>query len=445
MLDLFKQFIAEHQLLNDRHHYLLACSGGVDSMVLLDLCKRAGIPFDLAHVNYGLRGNDSDQDEALVLETSIRLNLKLHRIKFPDSDQVGASGFNLQEKARNFRYQWFDQLKDENGNPFAGVITAHHGSDQVETVLKNLFFGTGVNGMTGMRPVQKILHGLSRIRPLLFANKTMLVQYAVDRQLKWREDKSNQEEYYIRNFIRNSLINNLLGRIPKIENNILDTVDRIGEIDEFFRGQAELWMQKHGIIKKGESRLPILALKKTKGYLSLIEYWLKPAGFSHAQSKAVMELVNAANGKYIASETHRVVRDRGWLVLMEKKAEQADIYILDNDCKILNYNGEKLEIVVKKQSELEKSPMVAQLNYSTLEFPLILRRWKEGDYFYPLGMSKKKKLSRFLIDIKLTPLEKESVWVLESNKRICWVVGYRIDNRFKVDLNTDNVFKINKI
>jgi tRNA(Ile)-lysidine synthase len=241
------------------------------------------------------------------------------------------------------------------------------------------------------------------------------------------------------------LINNLLGRIPQIENNILDTVDRIGEIDEFFRGQAELWMQKHGIIKKGESRLPILALKKTKGYPSLIEYWLKPAGFSHAQSKAVMELVNAANGKYIASETHRVVRDRGWLVLLEKQVEQADIYILDNDCKILKYNGEKLEIVVKKQSELEKSPLVAQLNYSTLEFPLILRRWKEGDYFYPLGMSKKKKLSRFLIDIKLTPLEKESVWVLESNKRICWVVGYRIDNRFKVDLNTDNVFKINKI
>lgn len=445
MLDLFKQFIAEHQLLNDRHHYLLACSGGVDSMVLLDLCKRAGISFDLAHVNYGLRGNDSDQDETLVLETSISLNLKLHQIKFPDTHRVGATGFNLQEQARNFRYQWFDQLKDQNGNPYAGVITAHHGSDQVETVLKNLFFGTGVNGMTGMRLVQKIHHGLSRIRPLLFANKTMLVQYALDHQLRWREDKSNQEEYYIRNFIRNSLINNLIERIPQIENNILNTVDRMGEMDEFLRGQAKLWMQKYGTIKKGESSLPILALKKTKGYQSLVEYWLRPAGFSRAQSKAVMELVNAANGKYIASETHRVVRDRGWLVLIEKKVEESDMYILDNDCKSINYIQGKLEIGINKRSKLESSPLVAQLDYSSLEFPLILRRWREGDYFYPLGMNKKKKLSRFLIDIKLTPLEKESVWVLESNKRICWVVGYRIDNRFKVDINTYNVFKINKI
>jgi tRNA(Ile)-lysidine synthase len=444
LLSRFKDFVHQQRLIKKEARYLLACSGGMDSIVLVDLCIQSKIEFDLAHVNYGLRGEDSNLDEKSVWETAKRIGVHCHLTHFPDSHRVGESGYNLQEQARNFRYAWFSSLRDERGNEYAGILTAHHGNDQAETVLKNLFFGTGLSGLAGMSARMKPQSGLSRLRPLLFATKEELQQYAIDRGIKWREDASNESDDYIRNIIRKQLTGNLLQRIPSLINNINKTAFRLDESGRFIQTQVKKWMDKHGVFGEGESRLPIQALQQTEGYIAILECWLKSMGFTYAQLQSVAQLMCASNGRMIESESHRLVRDRGWLVCLEKKSENNSIQFIEEGC--LNFNFDMGRLVFQANGpslKLDQELTVAQMDYSKLEFPLKLRRWKPGDYFYPLGMTKKKKLSRFLIDLKLTPLEKEKVWIMESGSRICWVVGLRIDNRFKVDESSYRVLKIN--
>lgn len=443
LLNRFQDFIHQQRLLKKESRYLLACSGGVDSMALVDLCIQSKIEFDLAHVNYGLRGEDSNLDEKSVLDSANHLGVHCHFIRFPDAHRVGEPGFNLQEQARNFRYDWFSSLRDERGNEYAGVLTAHHGSDQTETVLKNLFFGTGLSGLTGMSASMTPESGIPRLRPLLFATKKELKEYAIDRTINWREDASNQSIDYIRNLIRNLLINNLLQRIPSLENNINQSALRLNEVNRFVQAQAKQWMKRYGVLESGESRLPIRALRQTEGFIAILDYWLKPLGYSYAQVQSVERLMHAPSGRMVESETHRLVRDRDWLVCLEKKSENTSIQIIEEDCLKFKFELGQLALqVVGAPYLLEEDSMIAQLDYSKLEFPLKLRRWKLGDYFYPLGMAKKKKLNRFLIDLKQTPLEKEKIWILESGSRICWVVGLRIDNRFKIDVDSNKVLKI---
>ncbi len=439
----FQSFIQKQQLLKKDGRYLLACSGGMDSMVLLDLCIHSGIDIALAHVNYGLRGTDSDLDEQLVRETAAQRGVLFHHTTYPDAHRVGESGFNLQEQARNFRYDWFDSLRDSQGNAYVGVLTAHHGSDQTETVLKNLFFGTGLSGLTGISSLMIPQSGLSRIRPLLFASKSELLHYAAYHHLVWREDASNLKEDYLRNVIRKNLISNLLNKLPQLENNVMKTADRLQETERFVQSQVRNWIDRYGKNKPGETRLPILALQKTNGFLVIIDAWLKPVGFSYAQVEAVAGLMESANGRMIESDTHRVVRDRQWLVCLEKNTELPIIQLVDADSRALTFEVGRLEMeILNAIHRLEHETEIAQLDYAELEFPLKLRPWKAGDYFYPLGMPKKKKVSRLLIDLKLTPLEKEKVWILESGSRICWVVGLRIDHRFKVNENSSKILKI---
>jgi tRNA(Ile)-lysidine synthase len=444
LLQHFQWHIQQHQLLKREGRYLLACSGGVDSMVLLDLCVHSNITFDLAHVNYGLRGEDSDWDEQLVLETAAQRGIFCHQTKYPEGHRVGESGFNLQEQARNFRYHWFDTLRDHQGNAYAGVLTAHHGSDQTETVLKNLFFGTGLSGLTGISFLMTPQSGLARIRPLLFSTKSELLQYATGHQLVWREDASNLKEDYLRNSIRKNLISNFINKIPQLENNIISTTERLRQTEHFVAAQVRSWVSRFGRKKPGESRLPIRALQNSDGFMVLLDAWLKPVGFSYAQVEAVARLMDSVNGRMIESDTHRVVRDRHWLVCLEKNNELPIIQWIDLECRELEFEMGRLDIqVLSTFNPLLRGAETAQLNHASLEFPLKLRPWRAGDYFYPLGMPKKKKVSRLLIDLKLTPLEKEKVWILESGSRICWVVGLRIDHRFKVDENSSKILKIN--
>lgn len=438
MLQSFCTFFKENNLDTRQTHFLVAVSGGIDSVVLCHLCKDAGLHFSIAHCNFGLRGEESVRDEQFVRTLGEKLATTVYVTRFDTIGYAEAQRISIQEAARDLRYRWFEELRATHG--FAYTLLAHHADDNIETLLMLFFRGTGLQGLTGM-PI-KSDSDRHILRPLLQVRRKEIYNYATSHTLSWVEDSSNVSSKYTRNFFRNELLPQIREVYPQAEENLLQNIERFKKISGLYQlavqGLKEKICEPHG----SEVRIPVLKLLQYQ-HTSLVYEIIKDYGFGEKQVPEVLKLLAADSGRYIQNEHYQVIRHRRWLIIAPK-VEAAETIVIDKGVDKVRFGGGWLEIkmIPKEKFRFDPSATIAQLDANAIQFPLLLRRWKVGDYFYPLGMQKKKKLSRFFIDQKLSRTDKENVWVLESHKRIAWVVGKRIDDRFKVVGNSQLILQV---
>lgn len=445
-MDLFSQFhayIKKYRLFDQKDRLLIAVSGGVDSVVLCELCHQTGFDFIIAHCNFKLRGAESDADETLVKSLGIKYGVEVKTISFETESYAEENKVNIQIAARELRYHWFNQIVDELS--INHILTAHHANDNVETVLMNFLKGTGINGLKGISAKDGGIGG-KVVRPLLFAKKDSLLEFAKANQLEWREDQSNSTNKYTRNYFRNEILPSIEKVIPAIQDNLLENISRFNEVDEIYKiGLSNL--TKILITKKGEDLfIPVLKLQKMPALSTVLYEVLGNYNFTSNQIPEVIKLISSESGKYMVSSTHRLLKNRQWMILSPLKSKESNVILIEQeDGEILFSNG----VIQIKNTEvafkINTDKSFAMLDLSNIKFPLLLRKYKKGDYFYPLGMEKKKKLSRFFIDNKLSLDEKENTWVIESDKKIIWIVGHRIDNRFKITPKTKSVISFQLI
>jgi tRNA(Ile)-lysidine synthase len=303
----------------------------------------------------------------------------------------------------------------------------------------NFFRGTGLEGLTGM-PVEK--QDEHCLRPMLQLRRSEIEAFAKENDLTWVEDSSNESNKYTRNFFRNEIIPQLQNVFPQVEENLLKNLQRFGDTNMIYETAIKDLKRKLYEVKGEEVHIPVLKLMKYRN-TSLLYEVLKEFGFSEKGIPELLKLAEASSGKYLANAQYRIIRHRAWFIIAPLSVTTGTLVIeKENDLVQFETRQIRFKRLAKEKFELDKEASVAQLDAKEIQFPLILRKWKAGDYFYPLGMRKKKKVARFLIDQKLSKTEKEKVWVLESHKRIVWVVGYRIDDRFKFNEGTKEVLQI---
>jgi tRNA(Ile)-lysidine synthase len=438
MLKKFLSYITEKQLFNlETERVLLAVSGGMDSVVMSHLFYKAKINFAIAHINFGLRGEESDADEVFVKKLAKKYKVPFFFEIFETEAFAKQEKVSIQMAARILRYQWLDKLRLTEG--FAYIATAHHLNDTLETVFFNITKGTGISGLHGIQPKNKHL-----IRPLLFADKEEIYSYIVDNQLAWREDSSNQSGKYQRNLIRNEVVPLLKTINPNLENTIAQTIERVTAVERIFEGEvvrlkAQVYREHQGTCFLNYERLR----EETEPLIKL-HALLKDFHYSYNQVRDIWQVLDGEPGKRFESPTHLLVKDRSELVITPKLLQAYISESLEADQKEFQ-NGVfhlKTEVLAAADFKIPSSNTIASLDLDTLQFPLKIRKWKEGDWFCPLGMNKKKKLSDFMIDEKIPLNLKDRVWVVTSNGSIVWVIGHRIDNRFKLTDKTTQIYKL---
>ena len=443
----FFEFIRENALFKVDEPVLLAVSGGIDSMVLCELCSRMGFRFAIAHAHFGLRAKDSDDDADFVRKAAEKYKVPFFIQHFDTLEQKQDSGKGIQQIARDLRYNWFQELmegENELGLKMNHLLTAHHADDQVETILMQFLRGTGISGLRGILPGDAGIGGRV-VRPLLFASKSDLLSFAQKENIEWREDVSNTKADYTRNALRLKIIPQLLEIFPSLRDNMQKNASRFREIELWVADIVHAWKLKNEVLDGNEIKWPVSHLMKQKGKSALMYELLAPFGFSSGQIKDALQLLNSENGKYIQSSSHRLIRNRKWMVVSPIISQEATRIPVEPDSKMAETSLGNFCFETINPDQISLNPKIAALDASLLQFPLWIRPWEQGDYFYPLGLSKKKKISRFLIDNKLSKSEKERIWVIESDKKIIWVCGLRIDHRFRVTEKTKEVLTISLV
>lgn len=440
MLEQLQEYVESNHLFTPADPILLAVSGGVDSMVLAELFYRAGYDFAIAHCNFGLRGTESNQDEAFVKSIADSYKVKFFVKHFKTREYAGFNKISVQMAARTLRYEWFDELIQTEG--YKAIATAHHLDDQIETFFINVLRGTGIGGLHGILPYRdKIVH------PLMFAFRRKIEEFASDEAIAYREDSTNRTTKYVRNKIRHDLIP-LLGDInPEFRKTITATIDRIRETEQLLRNYIKelgdrLITQEDDLYKVSINEL----IKLNPVDLYLYEL-LQPFEFNRSTCAEIAESVNDISGKQFYSGKYRLLKDREYLIITEITQETADsaveTMIADTDSEITKPIHLKFRKISNSPDlKISKSGNIALLDASKLRFPLKLRKWKEGDAFVPYGMNNSKKLSDYFIDNKFSIVEKENAWLLISGNSIVWLVGHRIANPYRITNDTQDILKI---
>jgi tRNA(Ile)-lysidine synthase len=438
LLQAFKVFIVKERLFAPVDRLLLAVSGGLDSMVLTELCDRAGFDFEIVHCNFQLRGAESRRDEEFVVRQAERYGRGV-RVRHFDTEAYALSRkVSVQVAARELRYDWFETLL--SAGPARVVVTAHQLDDNIETMLMNFFKGTGIAGMRGMLPRQGNV-----VRPLLFARRGQLQEFSIAAGLNWVEDSSNFSDKYTRNYFRHQVIPLIEQVYPGALSNLADNLDRFREIEAVYRQAIHVQQKKLLEYRGNEVHIPVEKLRKLSPLATLLFEIVAPYGFSPQQLDGIIGLLDSASGKYVlsAGRAYRLLKNRNWLIISPVETmEAANILVEADDVVVRCKDGVMTLGHVGRLAVLDQGPLVALVDAERVRFPLLLRPWRPGDYFYPLGMRKKKKLSRFLIDSKVSLADKERVWVLEMDKKIIWVVGMRIDDRWRLGPGTTDVLRI---
>lgn len=439
MIERFLSFIkTQHLFLHEP--VLLAVSGGVDSVVMCHLFHQSKLKFAIAHINFQLRAHDSFEDEAFVADLGKQLDVPCFITRFNTAGYAAEKKISIQMAARELRYAWLEEIKKENGFHF--IATAHHQNDSIETVLLNIFRGTGIHGLHGIKPKQGKI-----IRPLLPFYKKEIETFAAAQGITFRQDHSNFETDYDRNKIRLEIIPLIEKFYPAFLHSFSENIEKWTDAGWLYE-QEVILLKKRIMEQRGaEIFISIPRLTQIPAYPTLLYEVLKEFGYSSDQVASVAAAFNSNPGKVFYSATHRLLKDRKQLILSKISAETVSrILISENESRItMPLFTLNVEIANALSFTIPKDSSISCLDFESLEFPLLLRKWKKGDYFYPFGMKKKKKkISNYLVDRKISLHEKENIWVLESGNRIACIIGERIDERFKITTTSKKVMIITK-
>ena len=436
----FLGFINDNHLFASTDRVLLAVSGGIDSIVMTELFHQAGLPFAMAHVNFGMRTAESDGDALFVENKAKQYGVPFHLIRFDTTAVANERGVSIQMAARELRYDWFAQLIQEQH--YAYVATAHHQNDVLETLLLNLTRGTGIAGLHGIAVKQNRI-----VRPLLFATRDQLAVYAQTHQLTYREDSSNREDKYARNRIRHHVVPILAELNPGLWQTLPRTIERLRAAEMLVR--AELDRSWQDVIEMpGEQTLlrSDKLLAQTEPVFRLTE-WLKPVGFTADQAEQMIRALTQSVGQQFLSATHRITHERNGL-LLEPLRVKADYGVRLNDWPNAPINvAEQFTLsvqLVDKPDDFrpDTNLNVTYLDADKLTFPITIRPWRQGDRFRPLGLNGHKLVSDLLNNLKLSRSEREQTAVLLTGDSIAWVIGRRIDHRFRVTQETKRIVQI---
>lgn len=431
--------------LNDKK-LLIAVSGGIDSIVLTHLLYKLKFSISLAHCNFSLRGKESNGDEQFIIDLGKKMNIPTFTIQFDTEKYAGKKGISTQMAARDLRYNWFEKICNENKLDY--IVTAHQKDDVIETFLINLTRGTGLDGLTGIPEVNKNI-----VRPLLPFSRNDLIVYATRKKLQWREDSSNSSIKYVRNKIRHKVVPFLKELNPNLLNSVNSTIENLKGSQQIVKDRVQNVLQKVGKTEGDEIHFNILALKKLSNPKVYLYQLLNIYGFTEWDD--VSNLLDAQSGKQVYSKTHRLLKNRDNLILSKIEfSKEIENYQINKNTKEINnpiflkfethmipFDTKNNQNKVLDQLILDDVNTIS-IDANKIEYPLTIRKWKKGDYFYPIGLQGKKKLSKYFKDEKLSLLEKESTWILCSNNDIVWVIGKRLDTRFKVEKNTSAILKI---
>ena len=438
---------------------VLALSGGMDSMVLADLLPKAKVEFVAAHCNFHLRGEESDGDEKFVREFAEKHDIQCFVKHFETEKYAAEQGISIEMAARDLRYAWFEELRQQLG--YDKIAVAHHADDQAETFFINLLRGAGLRGLKGMQPQNGII-----IRPLLWASREQIHRYAVENQIVWREDHTNAESVYLRNKIRNQLLPAFDELKPDARQGLYKSLEHLASENELYRellkeklaqiveqdgdvqrlpysAFLDCFVPRNDAKRLSEAKVPELVEGPVYSFQLLFE-WLRNYGFNTDQCRFIFEAMETGIGNQYCSPTHKVVIGRNELQLSGLKEDANDeIQIDEGEWEVFS----PIHLCLSKLEKtpdfvIDKSSDVAQLDFDKLKFPLTLRHWRHGDRFHPLGMKGSKLLSDFFVDQKFTEWQKRKVWLLVSaDGDILWVVGHRIDDRFKIKKETKTIFE----
>jgi tRNA(Ile)-lysidine synthase len=434
----FKSFISENQLIRKTDKILLAVSGGMDSMAMAELFRVAAYDYAFIHCNFKLRGGDSEADYAFVKETAQRHAVPFFSRSFETQEIADNSGDSVQMVARDLRYDYFSEVAQKEG--FDIIASAHHLDDQIETFFINLSRGCGIAGLHGIRLKQGKL-----IRPIMFASREDIEKFIHQNNIAYREDSSNQSLKYKRNLIRHKLIPLFLELNQNFREEMGANIFRLSGTEEVYRQfinemKQTLWDESDNSIS-----IDIAGLKDLHPIRTFLFEFISPYGFNAADVENIITALDNIPGKMFFSASHQLLIDRKKILLTKLIGEDkyAFEYTLNREDLSLS-EPVKLKISMTRAGDYEipLDQNIASLDLGKLAFPLMLRRWKAGDLFIPMGMKNRKKLSDFFIDEKFSRLQKEQTWVLCSGEDIVWIVGSRIDDRYRITSETREVYKI---
>lgn len=435
MLRTIHFYIRKYRLLDEDKPVLIGLSGGADSVALAAVLVRLGYECVAIHCNFHLRGEESDRDENFAKGFAHTLGIPFYKTDFDTTRYARENHLSIEMAARELRYEWFEEMRSRLNAQ--AIAVAHHRDDSVETVLMNMVRGTGIRGLSGITPKNGYI-----VRPLLAVVRNEILEWLKEQQLSYVTDSTNLSDEYTRNFIRLRVLPLLEEITPAVHSTIARTAEHLSAVETIYLHVIDEAREK---IWKAEGHLSISALLEYPAPEAILYELLKPYGFTRHVATDVFSTLSGESGRIFYSPTHRLVKDREFLIVTIIPKEEKTTYILPAE------EGHWMEpvelscrkIVFNTEFQLEKNPSVAYFDYDKLSFPLEVRRWKAGDWFVPFGMRGRKKLSDYFSDHKFSRVRKEQVWLLCSGEDVIWIIGERPDNRYRVNNDTKQVLIVN--
>ncbi|MBP7486405.1 MAG: tRNA lysidine(34) synthetase TilS [Parabacteroides sp.] len=434
MIEVVRKYIDQNQLLTKKELVIVGISGGADSAALLHMLVSMGYQCIAAHCNFKLRGEESDRDELFTDNYTQILQVPLRTIVFETKQYALNNHLSIEMAARELRYAWFEELRKEYNAQ--AIAVAHHRDDSIETLLINLTRGSGLCGLTGIRPRNGYV-----VRPLLPLSREDVFSYIDSNKLSYVTDSTNSSDIYTRNFIRLKVLPLLAQINPSIKASLARTADHLGEAEIIFKHVINEARNK--VIQ--DNSLSIDALMEFPAPKTILFELLKPYGFTRLVTEDIFSSLEKDSGKLFYSDSYRLLKDRSFLLIDSLEKHEQQCFTLDNVEGHITVPIELIfsKLVINKDFLIERNLNFAYFDYDKLKFPLTLRHWKEGDWFVPFGMTGRKKLSDYFSNNKFSLFDKEKIWLLCNGEDIIWIVGERPDNRYRIDKSTKKVLKVN--